>query len=496
MLDLITSPVPGAAPLGENVNYDPAFGALKNEIQKLGNIDYNLVEENAKKVLKEKSKDVRVLSFLSFVYLRDEKWESFADVFDGFARLAATDFDGLFPDRPRAKEMGIKWLAEQRYTETLNEKKPSEADFDHIKRLAASLVSLKAVIDQKFPQASPFPANLLKSAQAWEKACTPKPKEEKPAVSAAAATTTETPKQAQDAVRKSALFLIEKEPQRPMGYRLLRAVRWELMEKLPPAADGKTQIPGPSEQQRAFFQAALTQTDWAGTLQKAEAAFASGGSHLWLDLQRVSATAAKSLGEPYKAVCDAILLDTAAFVKRLQGVAELKFADGSPCASDATKEWLAKEAAPVLSQGGAQSTVAAGGEEDALVRERRDVDALVAAGKIEDALDLLQRAINSSSNERDNFNRSIAMGALLIKAKQPDIALSLLEALGEKIEQYKLDKWEPELSVEAWSALYSAYKVVKAAKPQPVQIQFSEKQNDILGRISRINPRKAFQLPK
>jgi len=68
-------------------------------------------------------------------------------------------------------------------------------------------------------------------------------------------------------------------------------------------------------------------------------------------------------------------------------------------------------------------------------------------------LDLLQNAIRNSSNERDNFRRSILVCTLLMSAKQPDIALSILESLAEKIQLYHLDKWDPDLAVEAWSIM-------------------------------------------
>jgi len=77
---------------------------------------------------------------------------------------------------------------------------------------------------------------------------------------------------------------------------------------------------------------------------------------------------------------------------------------------------------------------------------------------MEAALDLLQNAIRNSSNERDNFRRSILVCTLLMSAKQPDIALSILESLAEKIQLYHLDKWDPDLAVEAWSIMVKCSK--------------------------------------
>ena len=86
------------------------------------------------------------------------------------------------------------------------------------------------------------------------------------------------------------------------------------------------------------------------------------------------------------------------------------------------------------------------------------------------------------------------MCGLLMSAKQPDIALSILESLTEKIQLYHLDKWDPDLAVEAWGNMVKVLKVARANKPAPVQASMQEKQNSILSRISQIDPKKAFSL--
>jgi type VI secretion system protein VasJ len=492
--DQLVAPIAGESPLGGNINYEMDFDALKTEIGKPGNIDYELVETLAKKISKDKSKDLRVFSFLSLVYLRDEKWDSFADVFDVAAQLAVQNFEGLFPDRPRAKFLAFKWLSEPRYTDTLAQKKPQEKDYEDIVRLIGSLDKLKPVLEKGFPEGSPFPANIYSAAVAWEKACKPKPKAEAPAPGSAAPV--ETPKDAQAAVRKAALFLIAQEPQRPMGYRLLRAARWDLLEKSPPITDGKTQLSPPNEQQRAYFVNLMAQKDWKTCLQKAEEAFVGGANHLWLDLQRISATACRELGETHKAVRDAILYETAAFIRRLPDLAGLQFSDGSLLCDPATKEWLASEVKAVFSptDGGAAQSTAQG--DDPLTKEKAEVNARVAAGQVEQALELLQDAMSTSKSERDNFFRSIMVGNLLLKGKQADVAVSFLESLNETIDKYKLDRWDPDLAVEGWTAMVSAYKAAKAGKAGPALASITEKHDAILSKISRINPRKAFLLNK
>lgn len=502
MLDLINSPIAGQNLMGENINYDSDFDVLKAEMGKLGNIDFGLIENTCKKLLKEKSKDIRVLCFLSYVVLRNEQWDAVADVFDGFAKLAEQNFDAMFPDRPRARQMAIQWLSEPRYGECLV-KKPEEKDYDHIRRLLQALTKLKAVLEQKFPEGSPFPSGLFSAAAAWEKQCKPKPKTESaPAAGPTSSTqeALETPKQAQTTAKKIALFLIEKEPDKIMGYRLMRSLRWDLLEKAPPSENGKTLLAPPAPDLLTGLQNALTAKDFKSALDKAESAFSSGTNHFCLGLQRVSAIACQYLGGPYAALQRAICFETGMLIKRVPELLQLSFSNGTPMCDDAAKEWIASEVQPQFSGSTPEGKAVIGGggsaagSADRVEQEMKEAQALAAGGSIEKALDLIQNALRGSSSERDNFRRSITLCNLLVSAKQPDIALSILESLHEKIANYHLDKWDPDISVEAWSTMAKVCKLAKANKPPNVQAALHEKLNMVVGKISQIDPKKAFSL--
>jgi type VI secretion system protein VasJ len=485
------------------------FGFLKSEMGKVGTVDWETVEKKCLTLTREKSKDLRVLSYLSFVYLRQEKWEAWVDIFEGMAQLASTqNWDVIYPDRPTAKQLVFKWLAEARYVDTLNEKKPAEAEYPHMERLLKALTALKGVVDPKFPEGSPFPSQLFGFAQKWEKALKPKPKvEAAPATAAAGAAPAaggstqqlsdpmDTPKQAQVIGKKVALFLIDKEPQKAMGYRLSRTLRWDLMEKAPPVANGQTQLPGPAAEQRTYFQSLVAKADWQTALPAAEKAFTAGANHLWLDLQRVAVKACASLGTPFASVKDAILFETALLLKRIPELTSLSFTDGSAFCDDATKDWISAEVLPVLQSGGAAQP-AGGGQSggDPIEAEKKEVNALVAAGKIDAAIALLQAGLRQGGTERDSFRRSLLLGQILLSAKRPDIAMSVLDSLDEKIDAYRLERWDPDLAVEVWTVMVKACRAILPSKPQNLQAAIHEKQNTILTKLSRTNPMSAFNI--
>jgi len=503
ILSLVTAPISETAPLGANINYEPEFETLKTEIGKPGNLDLEVIERCCVSLLKSKAKDIRVIAFLAYVYLRKDQWEELADLFTGCLALCEKDFDALQPDRERAKLLGFKWLSEDRFRGALDEKKPAEADHDHIVRLVDSLNTLKPILENKFPDSPPFPLELIKNAGLWEKSSAPKPVAPASVTSmpgtggAASVELMDTPKQAQMLARKAALFLIEKEPLRPLGYRLVRSIRWDILEKAPPAEAGKTQLPGPVPQQRTYLENLILQQDWKTALEKGENAFIVASNHLWLDLQRIIVTAATNLGEPYAAVRAAVLTETALFVRRLPDILSLNFADDTPFCNEATKAWLSSESVQGLfssDNGGSGKPDAVENMSDPVEKDRLKADELVAAGKIEDAIDLVQANIRTSRCERDSFRRSMLVASLLLKAKQPDIAVSVLEMVDQKTNTYNISTWEPDLAVEAWSALVTAYKAAKAGKPANVLASLQERQNSILTKLSYIDPKKALLL--
>lgn len=524
LLSIITTPLAGDNPFGTNVNYDGDFDTVKNEVGKLGGNNFDLIEEISLKLLKERSKDIRILSFLSMVYLRKENWEGFCDVFDGMATLFEQNYDAVFPDRERAKQMALKWLAEERYNDLLKSKKPTENDYDHLVRLIAGLNKMKPVLEQKFPEGSPFPSNIFQTAQLWEKSCKPKPKVETapaqpqaqqpqaaasqstdsapPAATAVVVTAAvggnepmDTPKQAQAIVKKGAQFIIEKEPLKPMGYRLMRALRWDLLEKAPPSDGGKTQLNGPPPQQRTYFANLLSQNDWKTALDKAEAVFSGGANHLWLDLQRIICSACKALGAQYSPIYNAVLAETAFLIRRIPELVNLQFSDGTPFCDSVTRDWISSDVSAAGASGGGSGGDAAG-KDEALSKELSEANTLAAAGKIEDAMGMLQNGIRNSSGGRSNFLRSAAIGDLLMRAKQPDLAVAVLETLDEKIEEYNLVQWDLAIAVDTWSSLVQAYKAAKQNKQPNAIATLHEKQNTILKKISLVDPGKACQLNK
>jgi type VI secretion system protein VasJ len=471
-------------------------------------------------LLNEKSKDIRLFSFLGLCYLRRNEWERFCDVFDALGQLAEKDYNSLYPARPRAKQLSFKWLGEDRFGDVVEKATPTAAAHEHIKRLLAGLAIVKKLLDNEFPNGSPFPSKLQSAALRWEKITEPKKQEPVPqqsvpvesgvaAVPASASSGVsgvsgsqviakavetsgpiESTKDAVEVIRKTASFLIEKEPQKAAGYRLMRSVRWDGVENAPVSDGNATKLEPPPQERRTFIHSLLGKGDFKVALETSEKAFSSGPTHYWLDLQRISATAATQLGTSYTNVRDAILLETAIFVRRVPQIKELTYSDGTPFCDPATRDWLDTDVAAILSSGA--SSVSA--KNDDLVEiDKREVNALNSANKTDEALDFLLKKIGECGSERDNFRRRVVIASTMIAAKRADLAIYILECLCEIIDKNNLLSWEPVLAADALNNLVKAYAITANGKQGAAQVRLLEKREEVMKKLSYVDPKIAYR---
>jgi type VI secretion system protein VasJ len=168
-LSKITAPIGGGDPFGSDVNHDADYEGLKAEMGKLGDIDVDAVESLSVKILAEKSKDARALSFLAYAMLRKGDHGRLADVFCALADYCRDSYDGIFPRREGAKLSALRWLSEARFVSACPKVEASARDAEHVERLLGALLRLKAALEKRFSSGgAPFPLLLYKRALEWE----------------------------------------------------------------------------------------------------------------------------------------------------------------------------------------------------------------------------------------------------------------------------------------------------------------------------------------
>lgn len=495
----------GETGCGGDLNYDPDFEDVKLEISKLQNMDYDFIEEKSYSILKNKSKDIRVFSYLALCYLKKKKWSYFCNVFEALAQLSKEKFDLLFPLRLNGKMLAFMWLEESRFSGELKAATVSDDAHEQMKRLISALDILKEQLKQKFTDKLTFPSNLYSFAQKWKKltegnrvvVSQPDKSEIKEVNSTDTAQnirgiepnidTKISVKAALDSIRKWAMFLIEQKPQSAVGYRLIRTARWGNIEILPDSLENVTRIEPPAMERRAFLVSLIEKRDFKTALVNAEKFFSSGNTLYWLDLQRISATAAGCLGNAFVEVRDAIIFETAVFLKKFPVLRDYKFIDETPFSSFETSAWLDNQVVSLFETNREIVKVNKEGSTD-----NGEVHSIISSSNIEEDLELLVKGINQSSNELDNFKRRLSVVSCMLATQRLDIALFMLESLYEVAESYHLARWSPSLVMDLLNLMVRTYDEMAKDKSGIRQSLLIQKRDNMLKKMCYLDPIAAF----
>lgn len=115
---IATQPVPGASPCGESLRYDELWATLEAEIGKLdnlagGDVDWRSVEQGAVSLLSGRGKDVLLMSWLVRAMWQRDGMVGLAAGLEAYRDLLATFWEGIHPQRVRARRGAIEWLSEK-----------------------------------------------------------------------------------------------------------------------------------------------------------------------------------------------------------------------------------------------------------------------------------------------------------------------------------------------------------------------------------------------
>ncbi|WP_164019422.1 type VI secretion system protein TssA [Pyxidicoccus trucidator] len=249
----------------------------------------------------------------------------------------------------------------------------------------------------------------------------------------------------------------------PLSYRLLRTGLWLHLSR-PPAtgANGRTPLPPFPAALHTKLETLESNQRWADLLDEAESAL---GQHRFaLGLHRFSAAALTGLGEAHTAARAALVQELGAQLRRMPGTEELVAANGTPLTDEATRAWLRAEvlpASPTTTSSGAGVALALPslslpteassiGSGPALEEEARS---LLAAGRVHEAVTLLQGAVVSATTGRARFLSRLTLARLCANAGQLPLARAVYDALDEEVSAHSLDTWEPALAaacLEGW----------------------------------------------
>ena len=520
-------PVSAERPCGSDVRYDPAFEELQAEVDRLssptasGSVNWEKIVRFASDILAHKSKDLVVASYLAVALIYTRQHEGFSIGVRLLADLMGKYWEELYPskDRMRGRLRSMEWWVEK--SETALRQLPqasvpaAQAALlrEHAERLdrlmrqhldgPPSLAAIREWIGTLATEAEEKPVPEAPQQQPAPAQPAPAP-EPKPAPPAAAVSYADTPvahviaspQGAQrmlenhlQRLREIAGYLRQQDSTNPLVYRLNRKSLWFTVEDLPPATNGRTRITAPDNQLiKMLFD--LRNTGNAEALLKA----AEGRLALfifWLDLNRLVAEALIRLGNRHQKAHGVVCQETAFLLHRLPGLEELSFADGTPFANPETRNWL--KGIAFDSKPAARAKPAAAPDsapvEDRIAGEIADAQALIRKGKLLEATERLQQKLNHATSSREKVLWRLAISRMLIDAKQGRLALPHLEQILRDIDAYRLEEYEPALTLRG-------LKLILSGLESQTDASFRVKTADVLYRIARLDMAEAVRLGK
>jgi type VI secretion system protein VasJ len=463
MLELALTPIPGDSPTGKPARDEAEFEALKAEIDKISGVsavavDWARVLTLSSDILERKSKDLLVLSYGILASFETGGFAALSDGLEAAQKLVSIWWDGLFPERPRARVAAFEWLV-QRGSASVMRRDPGADESAAVEAALMRLGELEALLQEKLGPAAPGLGE-LKGALREKLEAVAQPAAAAVASTGFAAATAAAPashdlaseegrdealRESMVALRALATAMRGADARDPRAYKLMRVGAWARLRELPPNENGLTRIPpaGVSPEFLSSLDAQGGRGEWGQVIEQAEGRFSE--CILWLDLQLHVTKGMAAMGSSFDRAREVVLHECRGLLRTLPGLAELQYADGSPLAGDETRRWLVDEVltsgsgdAGVVQRPGVPASEAAGEAQERIAEARN----LAQAGKAAAAIQLLSAAAQAAGL-RGKIALRIEIANILAGAKEPRLAVAQMQLLDEELRRSPFEQWDP-----------------------------------------------------
>lgn len=507
------------SPAGQDVAYEPEFEELQQEIDKLssvttgaGQVDWNKVERLSVAILAEKSKHLLVGVYLAKALMQTRQLDGLIEGTQVLKDMIAGFWDNLYPPPKRKKGRinALQWWLDQADS-FFRQFSPSPLPEEKITTVKDLAGELDALVEEKLGDDAPVFRPLLQHIDRLpvagpEKEPVPEatleeqPSQAQPPSAASQPVASNTSSESPEGVESEkdanrvlktifsqmslvAAYYREKDPANPLGYRLNRLIAWLTVDELPlKQDDGNTLLPSPDGAIRSGIENQLATGNYEAAIAGAEAQVRQ--SLFWFDLSRFTAQALEALGPKYAAAHEIVCAETALFVKRLPGVENFNFSDGTPFADNETRAWLKTISQPDTDEKFSMVD-SENGELEARIREiETEAKSLLKQKEKAEAVALLQTHMTSACSSRERFLFRMALVRLFMGMGKNRLAAPHIDEILSGIDHYVLETWDPDLAVQGFSL---AHENALAEKNK-------EKGEDLLSRIAKINPVSAFRM--
>lgn len=487
---------------GSSPVYDDSFLLMSEEVNKLSGADAELLCVLAEKCLCESAKDIRVVAWYiqSRLYLDGEK-----GLAEGMLLLVAMlSRYGLdcHPQRPHARKAALEWLNSSKMMDALllwpeverNDAGLTVGAFMLLNQVTAdwpedekpAFTVLYEALENRMARCGDINSLIPQYSRTQERECG-----------------SVTGKLAQVSAIKSGRDLLDQSKllsrwlaDQPEGWlashRLMKTVRWDTVDQIPPLDNReRTRLVPPKPEYRAQLKRLYRQKNWTELVEQASQMYSEGVNHFWLDLQWYLWQGLRSGGPPWEWWSDSVIYDMRFLLKRLPGLEQLAWNDGTPFADEVTQSWIAEKVnEDTLIFHDEVSTVSQGQMDDVLSMETEAMEKGDHEGP-EAAIAWLQTRYGETPRQRWLIH--LLMARVAEQYGRHDMALHLLGQLTDRAPTLTLGDWEPTLLFEVQARRLKLLRM-KAGRSETDKAHLMPEMETLLAGLIAIDPARAMVL--
>ena len=545
VLELL-NPIEGDSAVGVEANTVEEYFNLNMEIGKI-TPNYKLCVELATIILAEKSKDVRVASWLCFSWFRLDGIVGFKNGLSLLLNLLQKFGENIHPTKINYRSKAIQFLNSSRFFKLLEKEEVTKSNAEFVLEAEKIFNSLLEECNKQFPEAPPVLKaieqtikDLSENANVFVKKSSAdvpsensndkkleqektKPHEEvekSDTVEVSKASNTVENKKQNDnnsfptndkeaivSIKKQIKYFFEdtnedkklKLPNEVFVYSISRSLVWDKLN-LPPSKENITQIDPPNAVIQNKIVEWYSNKDWDVLVPRIELNFLNpdSGFQFWLDAQRYVVKALEEKGGSFLKVVDELKISLALLLNRFPQLLDLKFKNKETSFADNdTIAWIKNDVSSILGSGKSSEPMLLPpimGEDYLSISEDYKKAFEELPENFEINIAKMQQKISGDTRRKGRFIRLLNLSNLCIEAKQFQLAKVHLLQLNNKIEEYNLAEWEPALSVAVWQSTYLVNNKLLETKDKELINSIELEQSKLFSKIANYDGVLAIKL--
>lgn len=542
--------IPGDSPVGIDATNEEEYFILNMEIPKT-TPDYKKCIELSAVILKEKSKDIKIATWLCFAMFRTEKIKGYVNGLKIIYHLLKRYENKLYPTNENYRSKALQFLNQSRFYKLIEREKLNssnakdyiEADIilkgiveECAKLFPINLPVLKSIIEviethvenandllappkekKQEPKEQPLPEKRIEVVDNPVSEIITPPKEvEKPVQQIVPVKETASQpikvSSENDGVIQLRQILTqfyeyqfdgnkkEKVPESYFVFGIARQLQWGKLFHIP-ETDGVTQIEPPNQIMQGNIKKWFETSDWDTLIPRIEINFlkADNAFIYWLDVQRFIIKALVQKGGNYTVASEEIKRQLAQLVNRIPDIHKLKFKDKqTPLADDETIRWIFDEVMSTANQGEVKEQIIMppimGEDYDQINMDYKQACSELPRN-METNIASMQKAISADERRKGKFLRRLNLANYCMQAKIFDLAKVHLTELNSLVDEYNIALWEPALCTSVWQSMYMVNKeILSKTKDKELKLELTNEQTELFNKVAKYDSIIAIKL--